>query len=538
MMESSFEAARLTPMESIHTRTVVLSLAVVLAAISVAGAEPPVSTLVKPGKDGRLVYRAYSDRGDTIPDFSNCGYGGGGVPIPHIADCVVLGALAGSADDRQRIQEAIDQAGRRPLDAAGFRGAVLLRRGTYRVAGTLKLDTSGVVLRGEGADARGTLLLATGQKPYVVIRVAGRTGAREVPGTRQRITDAYVPVGSHRFAVTDASSYKAGDSILVIRHGNAAWIHEIGMDRIQARPNDPGATRQWSPFDLAFDRIVLNVAGNRLTVDAPITCAIDDRWGGGEVCPADNAGRITRVGVENLQGVSEFDRGQKAREGRAEYFSDESHATYLVEFDNVISAWARSVATTYFAQGVAMIGDGAKWVTVQDASAVDPVSELTGGRRYAFAVDGQLNLIERCRARGARHAFVVGSRVAGPNVFLDCRAEENHASSEPHHRWSVGGLFDNVVAPIAIQDRQYLGSGHGWAGANYVVWNSEGSLVCQQPPTAQNFAIGFVGKQGAGFSDRPAGWWESLGRHVTPRSLYRAQLADRLGSGGGATGRD
>jgi hypothetical protein len=74
-----------------------------------------------------------------------------------------------------------------------------------------------------------------------------------------------------------------------------------------------------------------------------------------------------------------------------------------------------------------------------------------------------------------------------------------------------------------------MGSGHGWAGANYVAWNTEGSLVCQKPPTAQNFAIGFVGRREPGAFPRPAGYWESEGRHVTPASLYLKQLEDRLG---------
>jgi hypothetical protein len=509
-----------------------LTLAVAQTVPAAESADVAVSTLVQPGKDGRLVYRPYSERGDTIPDFSNCGYAGGGVPIPVVGIAVVLSPLAGSADDRERIQAGLDQVARRPVNALGWRGAVLLKRGTYRVADTLRIETSGVVLRGEGADERGTVLLATGRKAYTVIRVAGRNGIRAVPGTRQRIVDAYVPVGAHQLGVSDASRFKAGDAILVIRHGNAAWIHEIGMERIQPRPDDPRSTHQWSPFDLTFDRTVRSIEGNCVTIDAPITCAIDERWGGGEVCRGDDSGRIARVGVEDLRGVSEFDRRQKARQGRNEYFSDESHAEYLVQFDNVASVWARNVATRYFAQGVATIDDGSKWVTVQDAAAIDPVSLLTGGRRYAFNIEGQLNLVERCTAKGARHAFIVGSRVAGPNVFLECRAEENYATSEPHHRWSVGGLYDNVVAPIAIQDRQYLGSGHGWAGANYVVWNCAGSLVCQQPPTAQNFAIGLIGTKQRGAFPRPDGWWESLGRHVTPRSLYRAQLAERLGTRG------
>ena len=83
-------------------------------------------------------------------------------------------------------------------------------------------------------------------------------------------------------------------------------------------------------------------------------------------------------------------------------------------------------------------------------------------------------------------------------MFLDCKSENDFATSEPHHRWSVGGLYDNVNAHLAVQDRQWMGSGHGWAGANYVLWNCEGSLICQKPPTAQNWAIGCSVKERKG----------------------------------------
>jgi len=155
---------------------------------------------------------------------------------------------------------------------------------------------------------------------------------------------------------------------------------------------------------------------------------------------------------------------------------------------------------------------------------------ITGGRRYPYLFGGELSLFRRCYSQGARHAFVVQSRVCGPNAFVDCVSEQDYGSSEPHHRWSVGGLYDNVTSPIAIQDRQWMGSGHGWAGANYVAWNCRGTLVCQQPPTAQNWAIGHVGKKHGGSFKRPDGYWESLGRHVEPKSLYQKQLQDRLGN--------
>jgi hypothetical protein len=317
--------------------------------------------------------------------------------------------------------------------------------------------------------------------------------------------------------------------VFVTRRGNAAWITETGMDRITPRATDPKSTKQWQPFDLKFDRVITAIDGQRLTLDAPIGCAIDQRWGGGAVQRYDDPGRIERCGVESLRALSLYDQTKTAVQGKVLTEVDEEHATWLVEFRAVKNAWARHLATDKFAHGIAVLQAAAKWVTVEDCAARAPVSLITGGRRYTYNIQGaQLVLVRRCYAEEARHAFVFGSRVAGPNVFLDCRAVRNHATSEPHERWSVAGLFDNVDADIALQDRQWMGSGHGWSGANYVAWNCRGTLVCQQPPTAQNFAIGFTGQRQPGAFPRTAGWWESEGTPVAPRSLYEQQLHDRL----------
>jgi hypothetical protein len=336
-------------------------------------------------------------------------------------------------------------------------------------------------------------------------------------------------VGSQTFEVADGARFKVGDTVFVSRNGNKAWIHALSMDQITPRPGNAQSTRQWSPFALESDRVITAVAGNRISIDAPITCAIEARWGGGEIWRYDDSGRIERAGVENLRGVSEFDARVKEKENGKEYFADERHAVRLVSFDNVKNSWARDLTAEHFVHGVSAINGSAKWITVQDCASLDPVSQLTGGRRYTFAIQGQLSLVQRCYARNARHAFVLGARVPGPNVFLECQSEADHATSEPHHRWSTGGLFDNVHSNLAIQDRQWMGSGHGWAGANYVVWNCEGSLICQQPPTAENFAIGFVGQKKGGAFPRHDGWWESEGCHVEPISLFRAQLLERVG---------
>ncbi|MEA2711447.1 MAG: hypothetical protein QOF78_4048, partial [Phycisphaerales bacterium] len=96
-------------------------------------------------------------------------------------------------------------------------------------------------------------------------------------------------------------------------------------------------------------------------------------------------------------------------------------------------------------------------------------------------------------------------------------------------------LWDNLDVngqAIDIQNRGNLGSGHGWAGANQVVWNSAADkYVVQSPPAAQNWLIGSIGTNNPGtvyVGPHDPGIYDSHGTNVDTRSLYYAQLADRL----------
>jgi hypothetical protein len=268
-----------------------------------------------------------------------------------------------------------------------------------------------------------------------------------------------------------------------------------------------------------------------VTVDAPLLCAIEERWGGGEIVHFDSSDRIRNVGVENLRGVSEFDASVVEEYGKEKVksYSDENHAWDFININWAENVWVRDITARHFAYSAVNI-QKAKWVTVQDCKSLDMVSRIWGGRRYSFNIDGQLCLVLRCEATTGRHDFVSGAWVCGPNAFVDCSASNTYSTSEPHHRWSTGILFDNVKAPLAFQDRQNYGTGHGWSSANCVAWNCEGKIIIQNPPTAQNWAIGHVGKKVDGdFMPREEGYWESNGRHFQPRSLYFQQLGDRLG---------
>ena len=122
--------------------------------ISLAQDIPPTTSLVYPGTDGRLVYVADS-LGNKIPDFSNAGYKGGGVPIPYVAIKVTVWPVQG--DNSTNIQAAIDKVSALLPDASGFRGAVLLKMGTYELEKPINIKASGVVLRGEGMSDIGTI---------------------------------------------------------------------------------------------------------------------------------------------------------------------------------------------------------------------------------------------------------------------------------------------------------------------------------------------------------------------------------------------
>jgi hypothetical protein len=516
-----------------HTAAACLISAIVCSSPAAA----QTSKLVSPRPDGKLQYTP-APNGDTLPDFSNCGYMGGGVAIPDVPVKATLQPDANARDDTARLQAAIDELAKSPVDARGLRGAILLARGTYRIGGQLKITAGGIVLRGEGdGEQGGTTLIAAGKQKRSVIAVRGPAAARPNEKTAAKIITPRVPVGARTFDVQDATAFKVGDAVIVRRVGNAAWINAIGMDKIMGRPGAENTTKQWEPFDLDFERVVTAIepspsagqAGSKITVDAPIVCAIEQQWGGGSLLKAADDARIQQVGIEDLRAVSEYDPAVKKQQGGRDYPADDDHADYLATLDNVKNAWIRRCTSVHMFHGVSQLNRGAKWVTVADCRSLSPVGTITGGTRYPFSHNGQLLLTIRCFSSEGRHAFVVGSRVPGPHAFVDCTSEKDHATSEPHHRWSVGGLYDNVKSRMAVQDRQWMGSGHGWAGANYVMWNCEGSVIAQTPPTANTWVIGFVGQKDKPAFDRPDATWESTGTHVQPRSLYLKQLEDRLG---------
>ncbi len=78
-----------------------------------------------------------------------------------------------------------------------------------------------------------------------------------------------------------------------------------------------------------------------------------------------------------------------------------------------------------------------------------------------------------------------------------------------------------------IGNRGSFGTGHGWSGANSVVWNSTvTSYLIERPPTATNWAFGVTGEILR--QNEPLGEIISPNRRVEPASLYQKQLSERM----------
>ncbi len=487
--------------------------------------------LVELGSNGLLRYALYSERGsdharNIVPDFSRAGYQGGGVSLPTRSTIPVIEVLEPNAegDDFPRIQAAIDAVAVRVQDSRGLRGAVLLRRGGYRLSKTLTIRASGVVLRGEGRGADGTVIRSeVNERQGKILELGNSESAvprAALDPRRTAITMDYVPVGAIRITVKSAAGYRAGDTVSISREPNARWVGPEGIDTARYR---------WTPSDYAVhsERVVTAVDHDTITLDAPIMDAIETRFGGGSVYRTDPL-RISQVGIEDLRL-----EGNPAT-GTVNGTADSGPFTAL-RLGAIYNSWVRDVTVRYVSHGF-VTRNGAQFNTLQDIAYLDPrYGETQGARRYVFLYEGNaaFNLIQRCYNQGGRHTFVIGARVPGPNVFLDCLAVGDSNDSGPHHRWSTGTLYDNTKGyMLRAQNRRYSGTGHGWAGAQQMFWNTEHDVyVVQAPPFAMNWSVGQVGAIAPGKfpPEEPAGIVQSMGQVVSPRSLYLQQLRDRLG---------
>jgi hypothetical protein len=437
----------------------------------------------------------HAQSGSPVPiDFSYAGYGAG-ASIPTIP--AVLRVAPSGGDDTDLLQQALDRVSAMPLKADGFRGALLLAPGRFHVQGQLHLCVSGVVLR--GSDPQNTAIIAEGIDRRSLIEVGT---SKDPVLDKAHIVTENAPAGVLALTVDNVEDLVAGDHVVVRRPSTEEWISAMSMSGL------PGTFANqrldWKPgsHDLQWDRVITSIdaANHRITLDAPITTALEKQYGGGTMAKVVDQAAPQHIGIENLTLESAFN---------STHPKDEDHSWIAVQLDHVEDSWVRNVTARHFVSSAVRVNWRGRRITVEDCRSEAPVSEEGGYRRQAFLVDGQQVLAHRCWSEAGMNDFASGLLAGGPNVFLDCEAKNSLGASGAFEGWSSGVLYERVRVPSArlqlLLDFSRA-QGAGWTAANSVLWNSTAQTVdAIGPPGAPNFVVS------------------------SPQNLYAEQLLARTG---------
>lgn len=444
-------------------------------------------------------------------DYSTCGYHASEKPIPDVKNAVYVSN--NGADCYERLQRAINYVASLKPDKNGHRGAVLLGEGTYNISKPLRINTSGVVIRGAGRGK--TIIIKHGYDRGALLYIEG--GMRMTGGDTIAVAGQKTMAGATMLTLKDASKLKKGERIRIVRPSTKEWIESLncydfggGLDYTGWKPTD---------IDITWDRTITAVNGNSITIDAPITTTLSEEYGGAFAVTGYNNAEISECGVENLTLMSEHNSWNP---------KDEDHCWDAIWADNARDCWVRRVEFKSFAGSAVNLQKNTSRITVEDCIAGDPVSETGGWRRCVFLTRGQQTLIQRCVSRQGIHDFAAGYCAAGPNAFVQCEGENSLGFSGSIGSWAAGLLFDIVNIDgndISFKNLEQFQFGTGWNTANSMMWQCTGStLYCYSPDKDnRNSAHGCWGTL-TGNAE-----WTSSNDHVQPRSLFYAQLQKRMG---------
>lgn len=482
---------------------------VLLGLLKVGFVQLSAQTLALEVKNDSIIYN-YDDRGNRLLDYSYCGYRSSEQKIPDVHNAVYVPHRPG--DNSDRIQHAIDYVSSLPADKNGFRGAILLGEGTFDLNKELVISTSGIVLRGSGKN--NTTLVKHGVDRGALLRIEGVDNRNMIH--TPSVISGYVPVNSKEIEISSVTSLKAGDRVIIKRPSTKEWIESIGCEVFGGGISALG----WKPgdADIYWDRTITDVVNNKVILDAPLTMALDAGYGQSELLVYQWKGRIENCGVEDVTFISDYD---------SEYPKDEDHCWTGISIEHAENCWVRRINFKQFAGSAVILQPTASKVTVEDCISLSPVSEIGGMRRNTFLTLGQQTLFQRCYSEHGIHDFAVGYCAAGPNAFVQCESKESLGFSGPVDIWAPGILFDIVNIDGHNLTYKNLGqnkNGAGWNTGNSMFWQCTASEIeCYSPSkNAMNRAYGCW----AQFSGD--GEWAQSNSHVRPRSLFYAQLEERL----------
>ena len=448
------------------------------------------------------------DPAGRLPDYSYAGYHAGERELPEVEERWVVtdyGALGdGQTDDSDAIQAAITAAGESL--AAGETGALTFPPGTYRITDQIRLNHSGVVLRGAGRDE--TLLAfevsladvygASEQWSWSggLISLEGDTG-----GDLTTLA-ADAERGDLTLAVTDSASLVAGQFVILAQSDETGTL----SSHLHNDQTSGGECDWQQPYNYWWVVQLAEVTAGQVTLVQPLRMDARLEWGAvlREVTP------LEEVGVEHLSVV----------------FPETEYAGHLLEpgyngittIDGVVNGWVRDVRFDYVDNAI-LADPHTKWMTFEDI--------VIGGRggHHGFNINHTADCLisDVAFETDFVHAVSVDHKANG-NVFRRMTAT-TYIELDHHRDAPFENLFTNIPSAVS-----FVSGGSSCAGppsgARETLWNLEGPLIPPYWGSTQANVVGELTEEDVFTED--AEWYENV-EDLWPRDLYEAQRALRLG---------
>ena len=174
-----------------------------------------------------------------------------------------------------------------------------------------------------------------------------------------QVLSKYVPVNARTLEVASGTSLRKGDRVMVNRPSEKDWIASLGCDIFGGGIGALG----WKEgdMDLSWDRTVTEVNGNQITLDAPLTVALNATYGTSTVTVCQWNGRIRNCGVENMTLISDYDK---------RYPKDEDHCWTGISIEDAEDCWVRRVNFKHFAGSAVIVQRTGSQITVEDLSLI------------------------------------------------------------------------------------------------------------------------------------------------------------------------
>jgi pectate lyase-like protein len=468
-----------------------------------------------------------------LPDFSFAGYRAGDAQIPNVpvsASVKDYGAVGdGIADDTAAFIRALQE-----MPA----GALLIPAGRYKLTAMLKIDRSGVVVRGEGIDKTALFF------PKSLTEAVG-PGKDHAPGNSwswsggfltfqgrdvgRQIAEVTAPAsrGDKRLAVASTAALQAGQWIrLVLKDPDGSLARHLHADQ------QDGAEGYRGRDLVDFASPIESIDNNTIVLKRPLRTDVRLTWAPAvyRVSPT-----VEDVGVEDL--AIEFPE--------TKYAGHHDEPGYnAVDFEGVSNGWVRRVEFMNADSGI-FFRARTKFCTVESVRfAAGPGRMRTGygsdkGESQTLPVGG--------------HHGILMDDYSSDNLIFDFQLDFRFIHDTGVSAWAAGnvysrgrgvdmdfdhhrrGPYENLFTQIAAGEGTRLWE-HGGddsdgppSGARETFWN----VRTDKPQTPPSWAdqANFIGVTASGPSapSKDGNWWESdEPANLLPANLYEAQRARRL----------